>query len=112
MTDSEMIELAAKAAGYRLIGWRIALEGPSRQCAEVMDASHDTPIKWNPLDDDGDAFRLAVKLEIHITSSKTDAWASTPEVHAIQTMSGDPFSATRRAIVRVAAAIQQSKAAK
>ena len=58
MTDRELLELAAKAAGYmpnnnwawseRAQAFRYRLGGDW--------------IEWNPRDDDGDALRLAVKL--------------------------------------------------
>ncbi len=54
MTDRELLELAAKAA-----------EGAPKNCtlslSEWIDIS-----EWNPLTDDGDALRLAVKLRIGV----------------------------------------------
>jgi len=67
MTDREMLELAAKAAG---IDW-------IKNCVWIENgfysplAKHER-IAWNPLTDDGDAFRLAVKLKIG-THPKEDA---------------------------------------
>jgi len=52
MTDKEMLELAAKAAG-------ICLEWPSLPDIYPRDLATHRP--WNPLADDGDALRLAVK---------------------------------------------------
>lgn len=102
MTDRELLELAAKAAGLVPDGafgkGLLVLDGGKAMC-------------FDPLNDDGTALRLAVRLEMHITSSKTDAWASTPEVDAIQPFEGDPLRATRRAIVRAAAALQLFKEA-
>ncbi len=89
MTDKELLELAAKAAGVIH--------------PEVL-ANH-LASGWNPLADDGDALRLAVKLEIHITNSKTYAWASTLQRTATEYIESDPCAATRRAIVRAAAEI-------
>jgi hypothetical protein len=93
MTDKELLELAAKAAGL-----------------EVVTPTMLTYGQWNPLTDDGDAFRLAVKLEIAINPyagktvfahnesgrlghEKWDCWDD------------DPYAATRRAITRAAAEI-------
>lgn len=104
MTDREMLEAAAKAAGYL----------PSQNwtwsdCFGIADAFRyrldEDWIEWNPLEDDGDALRLAVKLEIHITNSKTYAWASTLQRTATEYIESDPYAATRRAIVRAAAEI-------
>lgn len=105
MTDRELSELAAKAYGIN-VEWEEV-----HQCLWIS-MNQGVPIEvWNPLEDDGAALRLAVKLEMHITSSKADAWASTPEVDAIQPIEGNPLHATRRAIVRAAAALQLFKEA-
>ena len=98
MTDKELLELAAKAAGY-------TLEDRYTKQDEYWPWCEEVDCIWNPLADDGDALRLAVKLGIHITSSVTDAWASALTVTAIEPMRDDPYAATRRAIVRAAAAI-------
>jgi hypothetical protein len=81
MTDKELLELAAKAADYRY--WQI----------EDI---------WNPLTDDGDALRLAVKLCLldnhEIAIAPVNVWHG-----------DDPYAATRRAIVRAAAEIGKQK---
>jgi hypothetical protein len=97
MTDRELLELAAKAAGYQYL-WNIdsllikGLEG-----------------HWNPLTDDGDALRLAVKLGlfIQINSGSATAWKWRGENWYEQASdNADDMSATtRRAIVRAAAEI-------
>ena len=103
MTDRELLELAAKAAGIEISLWSIygayvgGLEG------EV----------WNPLVDDGDALRLAValgfRISIPLANKRTDVVCfSDSRVFAIEAH-GDPYAATRRAIVRAAAAIGASK---
>lgn len=92
MTDHELLELAAKAAGLDLNlvkGW----DG------------------WNPLIDDGDALRLAVKLGISVKVRPyrdcTDAiiphLASSSCSHSKNNLGA--YVATRLAIVRVAAEI-------
>jgi len=51
MTDRELLELAAKAAGIDV------------NCVSSDGVhSYDTDVIWNPLTDDGDAFRLAAIL--------------------------------------------------
>ena len=58
MNDKELLELAAKAAGIELFSWSEIANGYKT----------DTPMEyWNPLTDDGDALRLAVKLRIEIS---------------------------------------------
>jgi len=103
MTDRELLEAAAKAAGHVLVDEQdddgfggLMIEPPHHD----MGALH-----WNPLHDDGDALRLAVALRItpHIDGNMTEAEYSagfSTEAHL-----GDPYAATRRAIVRAAAEI-------
>ena len=59
MDDRELLELAAKAAGFGienfLGGREIVRRDPDGQ-----------PVYWNPLKDDGDALRLAVKLRLNL----------------------------------------------
>ena len=76
-------------------------------------------IEWNPLTDDGDALRLAVKLSISIS----DDYLYPNGEHVIRvgcsfgdTLYGDsevcgddPYAATRRAITRAAAEIGKAK---
>lgn len=93
MTDRELLELAAKAAGLPWDRW-------------VIDGD-DT---WNPLTDDGDALRLAVKLHLTVRMYGGDATAQSttpggPSVYLSEFDAADPCAATRRAIVRAAAAI-------
>lgn len=69
----EDFEMAAKAAGYdvRWYGRHFAPEG-FRFFGSKNDRLHGTP--WNPRDDDGDALRLAVKLQLSIShGSAVDA---------------------------------------
>lgn len=98
MTDRELLELAAKAAGMKILGW---LDGvPDVGCARNI-------VWWNPLTDDGDALRLAVKLELKISHRTVDVDVSRGNASAsvyVPTYSGRE-EATRRAIVRAAAEI-------
>ena len=95
MTDRELLEAAAKAAGIRGLWVDVGLNIGS-------DAN---PIIWNPLTDDGDALRLAVRLRItpHIDGNLTDAESTAG--FATEAHLDDPYAATRRAIVRAAAEI-------
>ena len=92
---NELLELAAKAAGLSF--WQ--------------------ENSWNPLDDDGDALRLAVKLNIDVFfhASRVEghvAGGRIPPVRAIERedYGDDPLAATRRAIVRAAAEIGRNMA--
>ncbi len=112
-TDRELLELAAKAAGYKVIAGRVCgLEG---QLNHPGDGGLlcDNGLYWNPLTDDGDALRLAVKLHMTVRCymGTTTAQIGTPglkNAYEEDTNHADPAAATRRAIVRAAAACAQS----
>lgn len=99
-TDRELLEAAAKAAGLRIVEQR---SGGLPWTVEPPSGPRHT---WNPLTDDGDALRLAVKLELQL-----DLRHSTHEVSVygaserIDEGAQDPYTATRRAITRAAAAM-------
>ena len=104
MTDRELLELAAKAAGRDVV-WRNKMSGGQMR-EGLYDASTGIATTWNPLTDDGDALRLAVKLGIYYRLY--DDYVSTSfgngEVFC-EEFNDDPYAATRRAIVRAAAEI-------
>jgi hypothetical protein len=62
---------------------------------------------WNPLRYDEDALRLAVRLELNVFQAAKSAHAMDKEcdIEARERHDGDPYAATRRAIVRAAAAM-------
>ena len=99
-TDRELLELAAKAAG-------IELPNPTLRVTHMRGVA---PKVWNPLTDDGDALRLAVKLNMTVRCymGNTCAQVSVPGqryADADETDHANPTAATRRAIVRAAAEI-------
>jgi hypothetical protein len=104
MTDRELLELAAKAAEIRLYGFD---DDEGRYFSNTDYGS------WNPLTDDGDALRLAVKLELNVEYCRRWNAArviSNPDnglakSHAVNNHNLDPYAATRRAIVMAAAEI-------
>jgi hypothetical protein len=102
MTDRELLELAAKAAGYEY--WVTdGIDGLLVRGEDLLRRP------WNPLHDNGDALALAVKCEIAINpwAGKTVCWheRSKATTHETHDCSDDPYAATRRAIVRAAAEI-------
>jgi len=110
-TDRELLEKAAKAAGI-LGKWDDDRAGLEIAVPWRNFTNYET---WNPLTDDGDALRLAVKLDIDLLSSTGNG----PSV--VYPLRGDfdgltewcdkpneKLNATRRAIVRAAAAIGES----
>jgi hypothetical protein len=109
MTDRELLELAAKAAG--LVNPRYQLSNGWAQTGILHDenSGRDTHL-WNPLADDGDALRLAVKLGMEVTAAPLHAYAcrfGTPRGREVDVPHdrSDPCAAVRRAIVRAAAEI-------
>lgn len=109
MTDRELLEAAAKAAEIDLWHADVFTTGLTRK------VSGDGVLRWNPLTDDGDALRLAVKLQINIEHMKTlggemfgiNCWPSGRGDCGVSE-DGDLIdyqAATRRAIVRAAAAM-------
>jgi len=117
MTDRELLELAAKAAGLSAYWVDAGLNTHTDACPHI----------WNPLTDDGDALRLAVKLGIKVcpypifghekhSVIASRRWFAPPEddentyigPEIIVLYGDDPAAATRRAIVRAAAAIGEA----
>ena len=98
MTDRELLEAAAKVAGFdalaRMYGWDDIGGG-------VLLDANDPPETWNPLTDDGDAFRLAVKLEIDICFGANYVIADSVQQPTLNN-ANDPCAAVRYAIVRAA----------
>jgi hypothetical protein len=105
MNDRELLEAAAKAAGM-VLTW----EGPDRDQSQTLCKG-----AWNPLAYDGDALRLAVKLRLsidHNHPADNDAWVMASHcdgmgVGPTEEVNGEASrpAATRRAIVRAAAAL-------
>jgi hypothetical protein len=115
--DRELLELAAKAAGIPgtfdpFMGkFRRYLEGQSTFVGAV----------WDPLDNNGDAFELQVRLGMNVSHLSVVHWpessAGRKEVmvgyrlgpekgsNVTQPVDDDPYAATRRAIVEAAAEV-------
>ncbi len=103
-SDRELLELAAKAAGLWDDGYRTFdhdLDG--LVCARPPDEKCPFLSIWAPLTDDGDALRLAVKLNMRISSGVAE-W---PTGHGVESVwePGDAAAATPPAILRAAATI-------
>ncbi|MHA5329604.1 hypothetical protein ACVSNE_07020, partial [Pseudomonas aeruginosa] len=97
MNDRELLELAARAAGYQFSYSYRSLSSPA---VPVILAETGRWRKWDPRHDDGDALRLAVLLNLEIHSPQSD-----PTV-MFRTAEHDVFyqdTCIRRAIVRAAA---------
>lgn len=117
--DRELLELAADAAGIELRWHPDGTAYSDNRCSGYWGI-------WNPLTDDGDALRLAVKLGIstlpypiyneterHSVIAKqrrrTDMMREANQTEVIEVYGDDSCAATRRAIVRSAAEIGRAK---
>jgi hypothetical protein len=106
MTDREMLELAANAAGVKYTEYAGDLLIPSSIGQEV----------WNPFNRDDQALRLAVNLGITIIPDEAGHAVAMAKLKDGDNICGtskhgdDKFAATRRAIVFSAAQIGQAMA--
>lgn len=101
MSDRELLEMAAKAAGLRATGrydFQSGLE---------VSALHSAPYDWNPLDNDGDALRLAGKLRIGLVFDEDCDSVIAGFDHGIKIMCACQLDdvGIRRSIVHAAAEI-------
>ncbi|MCG7324322.1 hypothetical protein [Achromobacter sp. ACRQX] len=104
-SDRELLVLAAKAAGY--LKFQYCETSGGLQAIYVEDGGIGF---WEPLIDDGDALRLAVKLKIDLKlyDDHVVAWFGGGYIGTGKILYGDdPQAATRRAIVRAAAELAQ-----
>jgi hypothetical protein len=100
ISDRELLELAAKAAGVGIDDWN-----GDTPVEYFWDGDPQNPERnyryWNPLTDDGDALRLAVKLHMfdagHFKAFRLEETRANP--------ARTDCEITRRAIVRAAAEI-------
>ncbi|UNM17335.1 hypothetical protein K0P33_17280 [Pseudomonas sp. ArH3a] len=109
LKDQDLLGLAAKATGLD-IGW---------YGGAPFYVEDNEPTRWNPLEDDGDALRLAVLLSLRVepytgvkihdrypVANITDVYSLHSNNVKLSELHGmDPAAATRRAIFRAAAEI-------
>jgi hypothetical protein len=123
-TDRELLELAAKAAGldttHKMNAERLRISPPV-DALWVKFPNGKFATGWNPLTDDGDALRLAVRLHFDLRFhwngcddqyDEVEAYTHGAKKDASEEigfyLNGgqlDEFAATRRAIVRAAAEV-------
>ena len=106
-TDKELLELAAKAAGYNIKAHEDGTLYSDYRCSGYWGV-------FNPLNDDGDALRLAAKMEISINHFDSFVKAQVSfEGCAGRIVTAmierGRLDAMRRVIVLAAAAIGESK---
>ena len=100
MSDKELQELAAKAIGMHVKAQRVDADDKFTHLV-VGQKFKPEKIDWNPLTDDGDALRLAVKLGL-FTGPEFFHFRS---LERFAGQDADDYTANRRAIVRAAAEI-------
>ena len=122
MSDKELLEAAARAFWAGEIDDVCSVEwGEQDNCILYTHADNqdhngvDRTYRWNPLEENSDAFELAVKLDIQITPGSADSpyavasWWVRPSITAMEfereLVDGDRCAAIRRCIVRAAASI-------
>jgi hypothetical protein len=105
--DRKLLELAAKAAAAAGLPIIESVAGP-----QILYRTSPKKIEfyrqWNPLIDEGDALRLAVKLRILVDPRTQMKSATSLSTYSYHEAHSDEFEATRRAIVRAAAAIGEA----
>ena len=107
-SDRELLELAAKAAGYDVV-WHetvVSRKGRFGLIEHTKKEGFRLNFKqWNPLEEDGDALRLAVKLHMQVSITTESCRAETIPVLGVRINDCDEMAATRRAIVCAAAVV-------
>ena len=111
MNNETLLKLAAKAAGIRNI-LDVTYSG-----LWYNDTNAEEDSLWNPLTNDGDALRLAVKLKITPVFEWEDHleanfWEENICCSVEQEFNDSPYKATRRAITKAAAEIGKHHAPK
>lgn len=118
MTDGELLERTATAAGFTWCWIGNVFYTMRNEATGLVEP-------WNPLEDDGDALRLAVKLELSVSRGDCTCCVSVysrtqdeplaeecfrhfgwnDEIGPVCERHENEYAATRRAIVRAAAAL-------
>ena len=106
MTNRELLELAAKAAGLHIKGHQVDYNDTFTHLVVGAKFTKQKD-KWNPLTEDGDALRLAVKLGLTLVIESDMVFCRNQKTDKAfrEQYSKDPYAATRRAVVRAAAEI-------
>ena len=113
MSDKELMELAAKAVGLRIV------DRSHPVSLYVESDGRKGGVRWNPLTDDGDALRLAASLNLCVCFTLAEAnptfgtamvgyspWENkAPIATERYSEPSEKLAVTRRAIVRAAAEI-------
>lgn len=109
MSDKELLPLAAKAMGHQH-RWSDSYHHGEMRSEILVLPSEGVWFGWNPLADDGQAFRLATELRLKVLPGKHKGDGCTvesqrPGIPGCTTFCDDKREQMRRAIVHVAAEI-------
>lgn len=116
--DKELLLLAAKAVGYNLtFEWEgngsdtLSYQEREIPCIDNPEGAEYGTIEWNPLTDDGDAFRLAASLNLKVDTVGRIwiAGASNNDFYFFEVFGPDKMAYIRRAIINVAAELGKNK---
>ena len=115
MTDRELLESAARAAGIVLVPYTWNKGSPwGGHKGFVVDG--EGPNEWNPLENSGEAFWLATALRMRVHHDGSCATAELPTgqkycwTEAAVVEGNDHCHAMRHAIVRAAASLAKAQA--
>lgn len=110
MSDKELLELAAKAACIQIGAYAEQIDSYYSEWDGQSAYELTTGGYWNPLEDDGDALRLAVELKMSVTvfDDAVGIGINPDFGYREYDISHDKNTSTRRAIVRAAAEIGKS----
>lgn len=115
MNDRELLEMAAKAAGIEHVNYDgVDYDGVDYDggAGLVIVGEHGQHLHgWNPLKDDGDAFRLAMELEMTLCTHGMGVYARSGDLmcSSPECADNDRPALVRRTIVRLAAKIGSLK---
>lgn len=103
MNDKELLENAAKAAGYefKLSKTEVGVDTPCIICRKGINPALKL---WRPLEDDADAFRLMVDAELAVEIYPDFIYVFSEDCDPVRLdYNNEKHAATRRAIVECAA---------
>lgn len=92
-TDRELLERAAKAAGF------VAIKESAFYPGSFVVKTHENEwTAWRPLTDDGDALRLAVLLRLNLLNHLDGEAVAISHLDVASELSTDVYASTRRAL--------------
>lgn len=104
MTDQELIQSAAKAAGFTYDPTMTGEDGTLVGCYRTDDVQ--TRYVWNPLSDEKDAIEVMIRVQINLEPKEDRIWAHYgTNLHLSEPSDGATSPAFCRVITRMAAEV-------